>query len=100
MSSNDREPLGCVFDGDNIQRDDDALFNSNTAPDSFDDIDAVAFCLSYKGDASALGAEDRKHLYGCAIATLVACMGYGDDSTHAQRLAWDFLNGLEGGDNG
>tara|TARA_Y100001938_G_scaffold33131_1_gene45469 strand:+ start:936 stop:1220 length:285 start_codon:yes stop_codon:yes gene_type:complete len=94
MSSNDLAPLGCVFDGDNIQRDDEV------APDSFNDIDAVAFCLSYKGDVSDLGAKDRKHLYGCAIATLVACMGYGDDSPHAQQLAWDFLNGLEGGDNG
>tara|TARA_R100000655_G_scaffold25218_4_gene51219 strand:- start:328 stop:612 length:285 start_codon:yes stop_codon:yes gene_type:complete len=94
MSSNDLAPLGCVFDGDNIQRDDDV------APDSFNDIDAVAFCLSYKGDVSDLGAKDRKHLYGCAIATLVACVGYGDDSPHAQQLAWDFLNGLEGADNG
>ena len=46
MSSNDLAPLGCVFDGDNIQRDDEV------APDSFNDIDAVAFCLSYKGDVS------------------------------------------------
>ena len=90
MSSNDQAPLGCVFDDDNIQRD------NEFAPDGFDDIDAVAYCLTNRENLAALGAVDENHLYGCAIATLLAHMGIGEDSGHAHQIAWDFLNVLEG----
>jgi len=90
MSSNDRAPLGCIFDDDNIQRD------NEFAPDGFDDIDAVAYCLTNRENLAALGAVDENHLYGCAIATLLACMGIGEDSSHAHQIAWDFINILEG----
>ena len=78
-----------VFDGSNIQRDDEH------APDGYSDLHAVADAvrlLADRGDPAPHGARDRDHLVGCCIATMAAVLSsplQSSPSAHAE--AWDFI---------
>ena len=86
-----------VFNDDNVQRDDLACRGTD-----YTDADAAiaALKVALSGDeaeARRRGATDCKHLAGCAIATLVACAGFGQKlmSPAVHNGVWAALDELD-----